>query len=161
MHHLMTFAELTGAATYIVHLSCKEALAEAQSIAVGNDNQYIEPLHLLAAMLRADDIRLCRSECTALLGGDPHTLPEPAAALSPICHATPTAPPFVLAHGRRDRLVSVEQSRTFHRCLRDLGASARLIELPGLGHDTASISAHPTVRAAQRDLLVRAGFGCG
>ncbi|MCU0939006.1 MAG: ATP-dependent chaperone ClpB [Burkholderiaceae bacterium] len=33
----------------------QEALAEAQSIAVGNDNQYIEPMHLLAAMLRADD----------------------------------------------------------------------------------------------------------
>jgi len=29
VHHLMTFAELTGAAVYIVHLSCKEALAEA------------------------------------------------------------------------------------------------------------------------------------
>src|SRR5260221_9730837 len=29
VHHLMTFAELTGAATYIVHLSCKEALSTA------------------------------------------------------------------------------------------------------------------------------------
>jgi len=29
VHHFMTFAELTGAATYIVHLSCKEALDEA------------------------------------------------------------------------------------------------------------------------------------
>src|SRR5215469_4307368 len=29
VHHLMTFTELTGAATYIVHLSCKEALDEA------------------------------------------------------------------------------------------------------------------------------------
>jgi len=29
VHHLMTFAELTGAATYIVHLSCKEALDQA------------------------------------------------------------------------------------------------------------------------------------
>lgn len=29
VHHLMTFAELTGAATYIVHLSCAEALDEA------------------------------------------------------------------------------------------------------------------------------------
>src|SRR5438105_4321515 len=29
VHHLMAFAELTGAATYIVHLSCKEALDEA------------------------------------------------------------------------------------------------------------------------------------
>jgi dihydropyrimidinase len=29
VHHLMTFAELTGASTYIVHLSCQEALEEA------------------------------------------------------------------------------------------------------------------------------------
>lgn len=29
VHHLMTFAELTGAQTYIVHLSCEEALREA------------------------------------------------------------------------------------------------------------------------------------
>ncbi|MCE9618633.1 MAG: dihydropyrimidinase [Planctomycetes bacterium] len=29
VHHLMTFAELTGAATYIVHLSCQESLQEA------------------------------------------------------------------------------------------------------------------------------------
>jgi len=29
VHHLMTFAELTGAATYIVHLSCQEALHQA------------------------------------------------------------------------------------------------------------------------------------
>lgn len=31
VHHLMTFAELTGAETYIVHLSCREALAEAMA----------------------------------------------------------------------------------------------------------------------------------
>lgn len=29
VHHLLSFAELTGAATYIVHLSCHEALEEA------------------------------------------------------------------------------------------------------------------------------------
>jgi dihydropyrimidinase len=29
VHHLMSFAELTGAETYIVHLSCREALDEA------------------------------------------------------------------------------------------------------------------------------------
>jgi dihydropyrimidinase len=31
VHHLLTFAELTGAETYIVHLSCREALAEVQA----------------------------------------------------------------------------------------------------------------------------------
>ncbi|MFC3111121.1 ATP-dependent chaperone ClpB [Undibacterium arcticum] len=33
----------------------QEALADAQSVAVGNDNQYIEPLHLLTALLGQDD----------------------------------------------------------------------------------------------------------
>jgi ATP-dependent Clp protease ATP-binding subunit ClpB len=33
----------------------QEALADAQSIAVGNDHQYIEPVHVLAAMLRQGD----------------------------------------------------------------------------------------------------------
>ncbi|WP_137173703.1 ATP-dependent chaperone ClpB [Massilia sp. HP4] len=33
----------------------QEALADAQSLAVGNDNQYIESIHLLAALLNQDD----------------------------------------------------------------------------------------------------------
>jgi ATP-dependent Clp protease ATP-binding subunit ClpB len=33
----------------------QEALNDAQSLALGNDNGYIEPAHLLAAMLRQDD----------------------------------------------------------------------------------------------------------
>ena len=33
----------------------QEALADAQSIALGNDQQFIEPMHVLAAMLRQDD----------------------------------------------------------------------------------------------------------
>jgi ATP-dependent Clp protease ATP-binding subunit ClpB len=33
----------------------QEALADAQSLAVGNDNQYIEPVHLLVALLNQED----------------------------------------------------------------------------------------------------------
>src|SRR5438067_2055092 len=33
----------------------QEALADAQSLAVGNDNQYIEPAHLLSSLLNQDD----------------------------------------------------------------------------------------------------------
>jgi ATP-dependent Clp protease ATP-binding subunit ClpB len=33
----------------------QEALADAQSLAVGNDNQYIEPVHILLALLNQDD----------------------------------------------------------------------------------------------------------
>ena len=32
----------------------QEALSEAQSLAVARDNPYIEPIHLLAALLRQD-----------------------------------------------------------------------------------------------------------
>ncbi|MCB2036779.1 MAG: hypothetical protein KDF56_07725, partial [Ottowia sp.] len=33
----------------------QEALSDAQSLALGNDNAYIEPVHVLAAMLRQQD----------------------------------------------------------------------------------------------------------
>ncbi|HJV24763.1 MAG TPA: ATP-dependent chaperone ClpB [Aromatoleum sp.] len=33
----------------------QEALSDAQSLAVGNDNQYIEPVHILTALLNQDD----------------------------------------------------------------------------------------------------------
>jgi len=33
----------------------QEALSDAQSLAVGNDNQYIEPAHILTALLNQDD----------------------------------------------------------------------------------------------------------
>ena len=33
----------------------QEALADAQSLALGNDHAYIDPVHLLAALLRQDD----------------------------------------------------------------------------------------------------------
>lgn len=33
----------------------QEALSDSQSLAVGNDNQYIEPVHLLTALLNQSD----------------------------------------------------------------------------------------------------------
>jgi len=44
VHHLMTFAELTGAHTYIVHLSCRQALDEALAARRRGVNVGIETL---------------------------------------------------------------------------------------------------------------------
>jgi ATP-dependent Clp protease ATP-binding subunit ClpB len=33
----------------------QQALADAQSLAVGNDNSYIEPVHLLSALMTQED----------------------------------------------------------------------------------------------------------
>ena len=44
VHHLMTFAQLTGAHVYIVHLSCEEALQEAVAARLRGVNVRIETL---------------------------------------------------------------------------------------------------------------------
>ena len=44
VHHLMTFAQLTGATVYIVHLSCEEALAEALAAKVRGVRVRVETL---------------------------------------------------------------------------------------------------------------------
>ena len=44
VHHLMTFAELTGAHVYIVHLSCDEALHEAMAASARGVNVWVETL---------------------------------------------------------------------------------------------------------------------
>ena len=46
-HHTMRLDKLTT--------KFQEALADAQSLALGNDHAYIQPEHLLAAMLRQED----------------------------------------------------------------------------------------------------------
>jgi ATP-dependent Clp protease ATP-binding subunit ClpB len=52
-----TFSSSTGDFMRQDKLTTKfqEALSDAQSLALGNDNGYIEPAHLLAAMLRQED----------------------------------------------------------------------------------------------------------
>ena len=49
VHHLMTFAQLTGAHVYIVHLSCEEALQQAVAARLRGVNVQVETLiqHLL------------------------------------------------------------------------------------------------------------------
>ena len=44
VHHLMTFAQLTGAHVYIVHLSCEEALQEATAARLRGVNVRVETL---------------------------------------------------------------------------------------------------------------------
>ena len=56
VHHLMTFAQLTGAPVYIVHLSCEEALREALAARCRGVNVRIETL-IQYLLLDATDAR--------------------------------------------------------------------------------------------------------
>ncbi|MGI8432101.1 MAG: dihydropyrimidinase [Chthoniobacterales bacterium] len=54
VHHLMTFARLTGAHVYIVHLSCSEALREAIRGKAQGTNVWVETLIQYLLLDRAD-----------------------------------------------------------------------------------------------------------
>lgn len=61
---------------------------------------------------------------------------DPAAhdRASPIKYVTKAAPPFLIFHGTADRVVPIDQSRRLAEKLKDVGAAARLVEVPGEGH---------------------------
>ena len=54
VHHLMTFAQLTGASVYIVHLSCEEALREALAARARGVNVRVETLIQYLLLDRTD-----------------------------------------------------------------------------------------------------------
>ena len=50
----------------------QEALADSQSLAVGRDNQFIEPLHIMAALLNQEDGSV--RPLITLAGSDPNAV---------------------------------------------------------------------------------------
>jgi len=53
---------------------------------------------------------------------------------SPITWVSPDDPPFLLIHGRDDRLVPYEESVKMADALRRAGVEAELLLIPGAGH---------------------------
>ncbi|MGY2078484.1 alpha/beta hydrolase fold domain-containing protein [Modestobacter sp. SYSU DS0657] len=61
-----------------------------------------------------------------LLGAPVPTVPELAEQASPITHASPAAPPFLLLHGRADRFVPCPQSERLAAALESAGTAVQL-----------------------------------
>lgn len=62
---------------------------------------------------------------------------DPAAAareLSPVCHVSATAPPFLLVHGDADGLVPIAQSEQLRDRLLEAGADVTFHTVPGADH---------------------------
>jgi acetyl esterase/lipase len=76
-----------------------------------------------------------------LLGGAPADMPEVARLASPVTHVTRDDPPFLIAHGDRDRLVPVAQSRGLHARLEQAGVSSTLRVLAGASHGGPAFNA--------------------
>lgn len=71
----------------------------------------------------------------ALLAGPPEQYDDRARSASPAYRAHAGAPPFLIAHGDADRMVSEQQSRYLHDALVRAGASSTLTILGGTGHE--------------------------
>ncbi|GAB7003476.1 alpha/beta hydrolase [Nocardioides sp. AN3] len=56
---------------------------------------------------------------------------------SPLTHVRGDAPPFLIAHGDRDRLAIYHESAVLHDALTRAGAMSTLITLGGAGHEDA------------------------
>ena len=69
-----------------------------------------------------------------LIGGPVQQRRAAARAAAPMSYVTGDAPPFLIQHGRLDRLVPIEQSRQLHAALRAAAADSTLIEIEGADH---------------------------
>jgi acetyl esterase/lipase len=70
----------------------------------------------------------------AFLGGD---MAE-AAHLGLPMHVSPQAPPFLIAHGDRDRIIPPSEGRALHEALSRSGVDSRFVLLGGAGHEDAA-----------------------
>jgi acetyl esterase/lipase len=95
------------------------------------------------------------------LGAPAVTVPDVAAQASPVTHVSPGAPPFLLLHGRADRLIPVVQSERLHTALADAGADVELHTYDGADHmwlgapDAAADALDRTVAFLRRHLIER------
>ena len=79
------------------------------------------------------DMRAIRA-VELMLGGTPQQAPDAYREFSPVSHAGPDSPPLLIVHGSLDPAIPVDESRHFHRRLREAGAASELIVVPGAGH---------------------------
>lgn len=68
---------------------------------------------------------------------------DPAEA-SPVTHATPDDPPFLLVHGRNDTLVPLSQSELLLAALQEQGVPAELLVVENAGHGLTPAGGAPT-----------------
>jgi len=71
---------------------------------------------------------------TRIFGGAPHARAESYREASPVAHATSDAPPILVIHGGRDKVVPPQQARLLDRAIARAGGRHRLFLAGGHGH---------------------------
>ncbi|GAB84101.1 alpha/beta hydrolase [Gordonia rubripertincta] len=92
---------------------------------------------------------------TAILGESEVEAPTAASwNASPLSRVHRAAPPFLIAHGDRDRITPIEQSRHLHDALVAAGADSTFTVLGGAGHEGREFDS--TANLAQTAAFLRA-----
>jgi acetyl esterase/lipase len=86
-----------------------------------------------------------RFEAELLGAADPAELAERARGLSLLSRVSPQAPPFLIAHGDRDRIVPRSEGFSLHDALGRAGAHSRFELLSGAGHEDAEFDSPATL----------------
>lgn len=92
---------------------------------------FFGPTDLTARTWSAD---VERTILVPLVGGTFADKPELFKKASPITYVRKGAPPFLFFHGTEDKLVSIQQSRALAEKLKEVGTSAKVVEIKGAGH---------------------------
>jgi acetyl esterase/lipase len=119
-----------------------------QSSAVQAAVHWFGQADLVAAAGRSElEARLVpfRFEADLLGVSDPGELAERARGLSLLSRVSAQAPPFLVAHGDRDRVVPVAEGLALHDALGRAGARSRLELLGGAGHEDAEFDSPATL----------------
>jgi acetyl esterase/lipase len=83
-----------------------------------------------------------------LLGAPVMEVKDAARAASPVTYARGDAPPMLLMHGAKDRVVPVGQSEELHEALLTCGANSRLTIVEGADHCFGGVDLDPLVEQA-------------
>lgn len=81
-----------------------------------------------------------------LVGGTLQDYQEAAIAASPITYVSAKAPPFLIQHGKVDRLVSCKQSENLAAALRNFGCDVTLNLIEGADHCFWGVNGEPIVQ---------------
>ena len=118
---------------------------------------------MLSSALRSGlEARLMSHEFSATylgVGGhaDVAGLGEAARAASPLDLVTGSAPPFLIAHGDRDRMAPMAESQALHDRLVRAGAPSSLLLVGGAGHEGAAFEAPANLALTAAFLKVHLG----
>ncbi len=99
---------------------------------------YFGPTDFTIMAEKPEEFAVLNEPVVLLLGAAPKDKPELAAKASPLTYVDQESAPFLIFHGDRDSVVSVDQSIRFEKALKDAGVEVEMFITPGAGHDAAA-----------------------